>query len=147
MPFSQGVAVDCSAAALAVARANAARLRLDRRVQFVESDLFNALEKDLIFDWIVSNPPYLRSGELVGRSDELAHEPRVALEGGARGTEVLERLIAASFGRLRPGGLLAAEIGFDQGAAARRAADSAGFTDVSIEKDLAGMDRMLLARR
>lgn len=145
MPYAHGVALDCCSRALAVARENAARLGLQRRVQVVESDLFGALDAHLRFDLVVSNPPYLCSGELAGRADELAHEPRLALDGGARGTDVLARLIPASTARLRPGGLLAVEIGYDQGPVARRLAEGAGFRGVLIEKDLAGLDRMLIA--
>ena len=147
LPYSHGVALDCSPSALAVARENAGRLGLARRVRFVESDLFTSLEKDLIFDLVAANPPYLRTAELVGRADELAYEPRAALEAGPRGTEVLERLIPGAFWRLRPGGVLAVEIGHDQGRAAHELAQRAGYLNVRVEKDLAGLDRILIAER
>lgn len=110
------VAVDISPDALAVARANAARLRLDDRIRFIQGDLLEPLDQPV--DVVVANLPYVAPDEW----DELApdivhHEPSLALAGGAEGLDVIRRLLAQAPGRLRPGGVLLLEIGARQGTA------------------------------
>lgn len=142
------VATDLSEDALAVARANAERLGLADRIDFRPGDLLAALPDGTAFDVLVSNPPYVRSGDIAGLSSEVRHEPRAALDGGADGLDALRRLAAATAGHLRPGGLLALEHGFDQAAAVRALLDAGGeLTPAATRADLAGQPRVTFARR
>ena len=139
-------AFDLSAAALTVAASNVQRHHVAERVHLVHSDLF-AAAGDLCFDAIVSNPPYIRSDALGRLQPELAWEPTHALDGGASGLDVIERLVTQSPPRLRPGGWLIMEIGADQGDAVEQLAHAAGFRAVSIAPDYAGHPRALVARK
>ncbi|HEX4149931.1 MAG TPA: peptide chain release factor N(5)-glutamine methyltransferase, partial [Pirellulales bacterium] len=103
-------AIDISGKALAVARDNAAALGAER-IEFVESDLFAAVPAQERYDFIVSNPPYLGTAELAAAMvDVRKFEPRVALEAGPSGTEIIERLVVQAAERLLPGGWLLVEI-------------------------------------
>lgn len=139
-------ATDLSPGALAVAKANAEALGVDGRVTFFEGDLLAPVPPEARFDVIVSNPPYVKSGEIAGLQRELQQEPRLALDGGADGLDVLRRLVPAALARLKPGGLLALEIGEDQGPALRELLTRAGAREVTIEKDLAQHERLALGR-
>ncbi|HWC89316.1 MAG TPA: peptide chain release factor N(5)-glutamine methyltransferase [Pirellulales bacterium] len=142
-------AIDISPAALAVARENAAALGVSEPIEFVESDLFAALEPQRRFDFVVSNPPYIRSDEMAGLMvDVRKFEPRMALEAGPRGTEVIERLIPQAAQRLKPGGWLLVEISPTIEPAVREllAAEPAFEPPASI-KDLAGQFRIVQACR
>jgi release factor glutamine methyltransferase len=111
VPQSHVTAIDTSAAALEVAKRNAHRHGVADRVEFVESDLYAALPPDQQFDAILSNPPYVSTAEMKELPPEVRdHEPHAALHGGERGTEVIDRLIAQSADRLRPGGVLIIEV-------------------------------------
>jgi len=144
-PTVRVVALDASAAALRVAAANALRHGVAARLDLVASDLFAALPETARFDVIASNPPYLDDGE--SAAAEIAWEPRVALWTGREGLQVIERLVGAAPARLRPGGLLAVEIGAGQAPAALALAARAGFTTARVRPDLAGIPRVLLAER
>ncbi|MEW5737445.1 MAG: peptide chain release factor N(5)-glutamine methyltransferase [Myxococcota bacterium] len=135
-------ATDLMAGALEVARGNAARHQVDARVSFFEGDLFAAIPKGAKFDVIVSNPPYVKRGDLPGLQREVQQEPVTALDGGVDGLEVVRGIIDGALPRLKPGGLLALEIGDEQGAATRELLVRAGYHDVRIEKDLARNDRL-----
>lgn len=143
------VAVDVSPAALAVARSNADDHRVAERIEFIESDWFAALPPDRRFDYIVSNPPYVATGELAAlRRDVLTYEPRLALEAGPHGTEALERLLPQAADRLRAGGWLLVEISPQLDAPARNLlAGDARWELYPTLKDLAGHPRVLQARR
>lgn len=143
-PDAEVHATELSLDALAVARANAQRL--EAKVQFVESDLLGALPVDLRFDVVVSNPPYVARAELAGLMPEVQREPRLALDGGGDGLEVIRRLITEARPRLFPGGLLAMEIGETQGDAVRHLLSEAGYQEVAIEKDLERRDRLAFGR-
>jgi release factor glutamine methyltransferase len=142
-------AIDISPAALAVARENAQALGVAGQIEFVESDLFAVVEPSRRYDFVISNPPYVRSDEMAGLMvDVRKFEPRIALEAGPRGTEVIERLIPQAAQRLQPGGWLLVEIGPAIEPAAREllAAEPAFEPPASI-KDLAGQFRIVQARR
>ena len=139
-------AVDLSPAALEVARLNVARHKLAERVTLHEGSLFKPLG-DKRFDVIASNPPYIPSEEIPGLMPDVSqHEPHLALDGGPDGTVVLRALLAGVPARLHPGGLLAVEVGHDQGPWAVQEATAVGLLDARMEKDLAGFPRVLLAR-
>jgi release factor glutamine methyltransferase len=135
------VASDVSAAALTVARSNAERLGL--AVRFVESDWFAGLA-DERFDLIVCNPPYVASGDPA--FEDLAFEPRLALDGGADGLDSLRAVLAAASVHLHAGGLLFLEHGHDQRGALTEAAAAAGWQAVAAHADLAGHARVLQLR-
>jgi len=140
-PHAAVTATDVSAAALGVARANAARLDLD--VRWIESDWFGALGAER-FDVIVSNPPYVRSAEVTGA---LAFEPRLALDGGIDGYDAYRKLLAAAPAHLTVGGSLLLEHGHEQRDVLGELAASSGWRVVGAHHDLAGRDRVLVLRR
>ena len=144
-------ATDLSADALCVARGNAEALGQSDRVTFRQGDLFGALEGDgaaaPVFDVIVTNPPYVRPDVIAALPAEVRAQPMMALDGGADGLAFYRR-IAAEAGRfLTGGGLVFAEIGYDQGEAVREIFVSGGWKDAEIIKDYGGNDRILSARK
>lgn len=139
-------ATDLMPGALAVAKQNAEALGLDGRVTFFQGDLLAAVPEGATFDVIVSNPPYVKTAEIATLQREVQKEPREALDGGADGLDVIRRLVSQALPRLKPGGLLAMEIGEDQGDAVKELMTRAGCRDVRIEKDLARHDRLALGR-
>jgi release factor glutamine methyltransferase len=144
---SRWIAIDRSPAAAAVARANASRHGVADRVDVREGDLVDPAGPGP-FDLIVSNPPYIPTAELASLSPEVQAEPRLALDGGADGLDVLRRLAAAAPALLAPGGVLAVEHGFDQAPAVRALLDATGLlAPASTRADLAGHPRVTLARR
>jgi release factor glutamine methyltransferase len=133
---------DISEAALAVARRNGERLGL--AVRWSRADLLVGIEQR--FDAILANPPYIERSALTALEPEVArHEPALALDGGPDGLELIRRLLAQA-GRSQAA-LLAVEHGEQQGQAVAQLARSAGFTQCEHRRDLAGVERVLLARR
>lgn len=145
-PLASVWATDLSDDALAVARGNAEVLGVDGRVTFFSGDLFAALPPGARFDVIVSNPPYISTKDLAGLQREVQKEPRLALDGGADGLLLLTRIAEAAAAWLKPGALLAFEIGDDQGEAMKGLLTRVGGHDVRVEKDLARLDRLALMR-
>ncbi len=147
-PHVEVWATDSSADALAVARANLAGLgRRAAAVRLVDGDWFAALPDELRgrVDLIVSNPPYVAETEPLP-PEVSSWEPRAALVPGATGLEAIERIITDSPAWLAPGGALVVEIGETQGSAASRLAESCGLASVEVRPDMAGRDRVLVAR-
>lgn len=144
-PGVRVTATDVSEKALAVARGNAASLGVSGRVEFVRGDLFAGVAPGRRFDVVVSNPPYIADAEELPA--EVCHEPALALRAGRDGLDVVRRLVAESVARLAPGGWLVMEFGFGQAEAVAALAVAAGFADVSIRPDLAGIPRVLVAGR
>lgn len=143
-PLWDVTAVDVSAAALGVARANGERLGLD--VTWLLSDGFAALDRGgMRFDAIVANPPYVRSDD-AALETELACEPRTALDGGADGCDAFRALVAEAPGYLAAGAVLLAEHGAAQRAAVLEIAAAHGFELVAALEDLAGRDRAVVLR-
>ncbi|MCH5337738.1 MAG: peptide chain release factor N(5)-glutamine methyltransferase [Acetatifactor sp.] len=148
----QGLGVDISPEALAVAKMNARRLltgngesaESERRghLQFLESDLYERVEG--IFDIIVSNPPYIPTEVIDTLMPEVReHEPRLALDGSEDGLLFYRRIIEGCRTHLKGGGMLFFEIGHDQGAAVSELMEQAGFLEVQVTKDYAGLDRVV----
>ncbi len=130
-------ASDLSGDALEVARANC-----PERVALYAGDLFDALPPGETFDVIVSNPPYIPTGVIESLQPEVRrHEPRLALDGGEDGLDILRRIAKDLPSHLAPGGVLLTEIGDDQGDAARVL-----FPGCEVRKDLQGQDRMVRYR-
>lgn len=139
-------AVELMPGAMEVAKKNAEALQVDGRVTFFAGDLLAPLPEGAKFDVIVSNPPYVKAGDIPSLQKEVRAEPKEALDGGADGLRLIDRLITEALPRLKSGGLLAMEIGEDQGNAVKELLTRAGGHDVRIEKDLARHDRLALAR-
>ena len=139
----EGVGADISAAALDVAKENQKRLKV--KASMVESNLFSQVEGE--FDLIVSNPPYIATGELQKLMPEVRdHEPRLALDGKEDGLYFYREIIKQASGYLRSGGWLCFEIGYDQGVALEQLMKYAGYKNVKIGKDLAGLDRIAIGQ-
>jgi release factor glutamine methyltransferase len=145
LPRAQVTAVDISAAALQVAARNAAAHSASERVKFLQSDLLEACA-DEQFDAVVSNPPYIADAERETLAVQVREfEPGQALFAGNSGFEVYERLIPQAWNALRPGGLLAMEMGFGQSARMRDLLRE--WQGVEVVNDLAGIARVVLAIR
>lgn len=147
----RGVGTDISEAALEVARRNGERLLGGKKngeceVRFVRSDLFSEISGK--YDIIVSNPPYIRSDVIGTLMPEVRdHEPGLALDGGADGLVFYRKIAAESRDYLYGGGMLFLEIGYDQGAAVSTLLEEAGFVEVQVVKDYAGLDRVVYGTR
>ena len=140
-PAAAVTGVDVSEAALAVARANAARLALD--VRWLRSSWFAALGGEP-FDVIVSNPPYVMSADVTGA---LAFEPRLALDGGADGYVAYREILATAPAHLASGGALLLEHGYAQRAALTALAEASDWLVAGVRDDLAGHARVLVLTR
>jgi release factor glutamine methyltransferase len=146
------VATDSSEPAIAVARRNIERLGLTDRVTLATGDLFEPLSQLVDrepFDLIVSNPPYIPSGQIDALDRSVrAYEPRVALDGGIDGLAFHRRILDDAPARVVSGGRVFLEIAFDQGPAALEVARSRdAFHEARIIKDNAGNDRVLALRK
>jgi len=141
-------AVDLSGDALEIARANAARLQLDGRVTFLQSDVLAALAGDREFDFVVSNPPYvgLDEADKVQRS-VFEHEPRMAVFAGEHGLDVIRPLIEQANAVLKPGGWLAMEIGYSMRDMVVELLIPTMWDDVRVVPDLQGIPRVIAARK
>ncbi|MGE0160083.1 MAG: peptide chain release factor N(5)-glutamine methyltransferase [Gemmatimonadales bacterium] len=145
-PFAGFVGVDVSADALEIARRNADAHGLTGRFEARQGSTFAALGGGERFDVVVSNPPYVAESQRMELAPEIVDwEPDVALFGGADGLEVIREIVLGASPRLRPGGLLALEVGLGQAADVAALTASQGLADVRIRKDLAGRARMVLA--
>jgi len=137
-PHARVSAVDTSADALAVARANGTALGLD--VTWRLGDWYGALaDADARFDLIASNPPYIADGD--AHLAALTHEPQLALTSGPDGLDAIRRIVAGAPGRLKPGGRLLLEHGHEQGDAVAALLAQAGFVGIELRRDLAGRPR------
>lgn len=140
---ARGLGTDISTEALAVARDNAASLGLDGRCDFLRTEWATGLA-DHSFDLVVSNPPYIPSGDIPGLDPEVRdHDPHLALDGGPDGLTAYRDLAPQIARVMKPGGLFAVEIGWDQGPAVSALFREAGFDDVKIIKDLSDRDRVV----
>lgn len=142
-------AIDISKPALAVARRNAEKHGVAEQINFVEGDLLATLPTTEQFSLVLSNPPYVASTEMAGlAADVRDHEPRLALDGGEHGTQVIERLIAETPKHLLPGGWLLLEVGSPN--ADRVEAFISQNSDLELHetlKDIAGLPRVVQAKR
>lgn len=147
VPGARVVAVDISDDALVLADRNARELGLRDAVTFVAGDMLGGLAGRGPFDAILSNPPYIRTGDIESLQPEVRdHEPRIALDGGPDGMDFLRTIIAGAAAFLAPGGMLLLECGAGQGGTlVRFAEDAGGYSGVEIVFDYAGKDRFLKA--
>jgi release factor glutamine methyltransferase len=149
VPGARVVAVDISDDALLLADRNARELGVQGAITLVSGDMLGALEGRGPFDAILSNPPYIRSGEIESLQPEVRdHEPKIALDGGPDGMEYLRAIIAGAHRFLKPGGLILLECGEGQGEALKKFAEETGrYGSVEVIPDLAGKDRVIKAVR
>jgi release factor glutamine methyltransferase len=141
---AQIVATDVSDEAIALAQENAARLNLSERVQFLKSDLLANVEGT--FDIVAANLPYVASQDRHLLSREVLHDPEIALFAGANGEEVLRALIEQAPSRLKPGGLLALEIGIGQADTLSELLAQKKYHDICAKNDYSNVSRFLFAR-
>jgi release factor glutamine methyltransferase len=148
-PFARVVATDASEEALAVAAINARAAGLEERVELRHGSLFEPLSEGERFDVVVSNPPYVAEAEAATLEPEVAvWEPSGALFGGPDGLAVLRAIVAGAALFLHGGGLLALEVGVTQAGQVVAAVEEAGgYDDVRVRRDLAGRQRVVMARR
>lgn len=147
LPRASVVATDISEVALAVARRNAERHGVGRRIHWVCTDVLDGI--DGTFDLIVGNPPYVRSGDRPALQPEVRdYEPAVALFGGNTGVEIVAKLVKQATSRLRAQGVLIFEFGFGQEIAVEELIDNtAELTMIGLRQDLQGISRTAVARR
>jgi release factor glutamine methyltransferase len=139
---------DASEDALDVARANLAGIgRAGRNVRIARGDWFAAIPDEVCLDVVVSNPPYVADGSPDLTPEVADWEPHAALFGGPDGLDHLRRIVAGAVERIVPRGHLVLEIGADQGPSVAALLAEAGFADVEVRPDLAGRDRIAVARR
>lgn len=142
-PNATGVAVDVSERALEIVRRNAEALGVADRLEIRQSDWAKSLDER--FDLVVSNPPYIRSGDIGSLAPEVAKfEPLLALDGGEDGL-VSYRIITAALPRLlKPGAAFALEVGLGQAESVKALAEEAGLTTGEPRRDLAGIPRVVV---
>jgi release factor glutamine methyltransferase len=148
-PDCRMTALDISPKALKIAAKNASKFGVSKRIRFLKSDLFESLgrTKKEFWDVLVSNPPYIASDEIKRLPKEVQREPRIALDGGQKGIEIIFRILKEAPFFLKRGGWIFMEIGYGQ----RRLIEkelrrSRGYREHEFIKDFAGIDRILKAR-
>ncbi len=143
LPGARITSLEKSGDALEVARRNCARHGLGN-VELLQGDVFTAGFDGQVFDAVVSNPPYVPEAEFNRLQPEVRDfEPRLATTDGADGFRFIRRIADLACGLLRPGGGMFLEIGYGQADAAGRIARESGLTGVGVQKDFAGIDRIL----
>ena len=137
---------DVSEDAVALATENARFTGLEDRVRFAVMDGLDDFDEPGMIDAIVSNPPYIESGAIAALDRRVRDfEPRLALDGGARGLDFYDRYLADALNLLKPNGAVFFEIGDGQGEAVADLMKAYGFTGIRIERDFAGHDRYAFA--
>jgi len=140
-PAARVLALDVSEEALSLARENAATLGVAKRIAFACGELSDVAEPGML-DAVVANLPYIRTADWERLPRHIKdHEPRLALDGGAGGLEIIEPIAEESTAALKPGGRLFLEIGHDQGRRVQALLAALGYENVQVSKDLAGLDR------
>ena len=147
--IKSGIGIDVSEKALEIARHNKEMLSVDN-VEFLQSDMFDVLEKNAhdnkAFDIIVSNPPYIPTGEIEKLMREVKnHDPFIALDGKEDGLFFYRRISKEARKYLVESGVLALEIGYDQGESVPQILKADGYKDIKVYKDLSGLDRVVIA--
>jgi len=142
---AKGIGVDISTKAIVVAKKNSSNLGLNKRAKFFTSSL-NSIN-NYKFDLIVSNPPYIKTGEIKNLSDDVRKfEPKIALDGGKDGLDVIKKVIYKSKTILKKLGLLALEIGYGQHYKVSQILKEQGFKEELLVKDYQDNTRCILAR-
>ncbi len=139
-------AVDISKKALEVAKYNAKMHGVLDKIVFIESDVFSNVSKDLKFDFIVSNPPYIKRSEIETLQKEVKKEPIIALDGGPDGLLFYKKIIKEGPFYINIEGNIVFEIGYGQKEAVTDLLKKNGFEDIEVIKDLSGIDRVIIAK-
>lgn len=143
-----GVGVDISEKALALAEENGKNLKMDDRVTWRRGDYLTALEEGELFDGILTNPPYIPTGDIRGLAEEVRHEPMNALDGGADGLTFYRKLAEGAAEHLKDGGFLAAEFGIHQAADVVNLLKETGkFDSFEVINDYGGIERAVYCRK
>ena len=138
----QGIGADVSEEALIVARENGRRLGVP--VTWIQSDLFAKIPEEEKYDVIVSNPPYIETAVIDTLQEEVRlHDPYIALDGKEDGLYFYRRIISEAGKYLKTQGKLMFEIGCDQAEAVEELMKNAGYEQITVKKDLAGLDRVV----
>lgn len=143
-PKAVVTAADISDKALLVAQENAKRLHLEDRIRFLQSDVWENVQDT--FDLIISNPPYIPSEIVDTLTREVLNEPRLALDGGVDGLDVVRSLCSLAADYLNPDGLLALELCKGQAGAVARGLAEIGW-NAEVKKDIVGIERFVLAQK
>lgn len=143
-----GVGVDISEKALSLAEENGKNLKMDDRVTWRRGDYLTALEEGELFDGILTNPPYIPTGDIRGLAEEVRHEPMNALDGGADGLTFYRKLAEGAAEHLKDGGFLAAEFGIHQAADVVNLLKETGkFDSFEVITDYGGIERAVYCRK
>lgn len=146
-PKTQGIGFDLSAAALAIAQENLRRNRVLSRARLVQGDLLTGAGREQ-FGIVVSNPPYIPSAEIATLAPEVRDaEPRLALDGGEDGLTPFRRLAVQAWQALKPGGWLAVETAMGQASLVAALWEAAGWQEIAVRRDLAGIERLVCGRK
>lgn len=144
-------AIDISKAALNTAGKNAQRQEVGHKINFIQGNMFESLNQFNIkdrADFVISNPPYIKTDILKSLQPEIGFEPRIALDGGKDGLDFYERIISGAYFYLKENGYLALEIADGQVLMIKEMVDKFnGFFDIEIVKDYAGIDRIIIAKK
>jgi release factor glutamine methyltransferase len=146
-PLAHVIASDQSSEALVIAKQNAQSLNLSHQVKFVQGSWYEAIDQQNQFDVIVSNPPYIANLDPHLAQGDLRFEPPSALTDYASGLSCLEIIISGANQRLKSGGLVAVEHGFDQSESVVQLLQAADLVDIQVHRDLAGHYRVVSGRK
>lgn len=146
LPKSKLTSFDISDIPLEVGKINAINNGVDNKIEFIKSDLFSAIkEKDIKFDVIVSNPPYIRKADMNTLHTQVKdYEPYNALEGGIDGLDFYKNITEQSHLYINKGGVLAYEVGHDQAQDVAMIMQNNGYTNIYTKKDIQGIDRVVI---
>lgn len=140
-------AIDLSEGALDVTKKNVKEHGLEERIKFLQSDVLEAYNKEEKVDLVVSNPPYISEKDCRELMIEvIGHEPRMALTDEGDGLSFYKRITKDTKEILKPGGIIAYEIGYNQAKAVTTMLEEAGYIEIETHQDLAGKDRVVIAR-
>ena len=145
-PALRVYAIDPADAPLVYTRQNVEALGLKDRVAVLRGSLLAPVPASRPIHWVVSNPPYIPTADLAGLQPEVRdQEPRLALDGGEDGLDIVRALLVEAAARATIG--IALEIGFGQAGIVAKLVEGAGFAEVSIHADLGGVDRVVIGQR
>lgn len=138
--------LDISDTALEVGNLNAINNNVENQISFIKSNLFNSIkDKDILFDVIVSNPPYIRKGDIPNLHTQVKdYEPYIALEGGEDGLDFYRDITRESVNYIKQNGILAYEVGHDQAQDVKCIMMQNGYHNIAIRQDLSNIDRVVI---
>lgn len=146
LPCVRVTAVDVSDKALEIACKNGENLGVFN-IEFIKSNMFNCIDKDIKYDFIISNPPYIKTEDIDKLMEEVKlHDPFIALDGREDGLYFYREITREAAMRLSEGGYLMYEIGYNQAEEVSEIMKKSGFGDVKVIRDLAGLDRVVTGK-